>query len=368
MTSLRELSDHLYSQLSTGVPTAQLAATLQDLVALGRAQQIMRAVPATASASWLQDGWEAHAMSPVLIAQAAEGEVRQALATMLGLYTAPLGAWQTLLMHRPDPISADALIYVLDRSGGPLWLGNVLKAYLTRKEIGQISHQKWFGVVDQIDDRLRQRQQHAAWEDVFGALRLLWTAVVEEHTAAGQELWTLRFGQGGKAEAAAEYAESASSAESGKFAGSAASAEIAASDKSAPATDVPSVEPVEQAPQPDQGPVDSEAQRPEAPKPLWKKLQEDQGQSISTVTLYALEQQLFGQPLASERKGFVDALFEGNTQAYARVLKQLAAVDTWEEASRIIRNDIFLPHHVDIYSGPAVSFTNRVEAYYLKST
>ncbi|NDH40067.1 MAG: hypothetical protein EBY45_06550, partial [Gammaproteobacteria bacterium] len=137
---------------------------------------------------------------------------------------------------------------------------------------------------------------------------------------------------------------SASSAKSGKFAGSAASAEIAASDKSAPATDVPSVEPVEQAPRPDEGPVASEAQRPEAPKPLWKKLQEDQGQSISTVTLYALEQQLFGQPLASERKGFVDALFEGNTQAYARVLKQLAAVDTWEEASQRIDHGTMFYH------------------------
>lgn len=363
MTSLRELSDHLYSQLSTGVPPAQLAATLQDLVALGRAQQIMRAVPATASASWLQDGWEAHAMAPVLIAQAAEGEVRQALATLLGFYTAPLGAWQTLLMHRPDPISADALVYVLDRSGGPLWLGNVLKAYLTRKEVGQISHQKWFGVVDQIDERLRQRQQHAAWDDVFGALRLVWTTVVQEQTAAGQQLWTLRFGKRGKAEAAAESAESA------KFAGSAAHSKIAASEKSAPATHVPSVEPIEQrASRTDEGAGANEVQTPEAPKPLWKKLQEDQGQSISTVTLYALEQQLFGQPLVSERKGFVDALFKGNTQAYARVLKQLATVDTWEEASRIIRNDVFLPHHVDIYSGPAVSFTNRVEAYYLKST
>ena len=349
MTSVRELSEHLYSQLSSDVLPAPLAVTLQDLVVLDRAQQVMRALPATTSTPWLQDGWEAHAMAPVLIAHAAEGEIQQAVATMLGLYVAPQEAWQTLLKHRPDPISADALVYVLDRSGAPMWLGNVLKAYLTRKEVGQISHQRWFGVVDQIDDRLRQRQQHAAWDDVFGELLMLWTPLLEEQTDVGQKLWSLRFGARGKAT-------------------SEASATSVGSAQAAPTIHVPPVETVHRASQPDKGTAANEVQTPEAPKPLWKKMQEDQGLSISTVTLYALEQQLFGQPLGSERKGFVDALFKGNTQAFARVLKQLAAVDTWEEASRIIRNDVFLPHHVDIYSGPAVSFTNRVEAYYLKKS
>ena len=78
--------------------------------------------------------------------------------------------------------------------------------------------------------------------------------------------------------------------------------------------------------------------------------------------LSALEQEVFGPSHTPKREVYVDALFDGDRNAYGRVLRRLRAADSWSDASQIISDDIFRPYQVNIYSDAAVHFTNAIEA------
>ena len=79
-----------------------------------------------------------------------------------------------------------------------------------------------------------------------------------------------------------------------------------------------------------------------------------------------IERAVLGENGAANRDLFVNALFARSIDAYERVLRQLHATPGWTEASRIIANDVFRTFQVDIYSDAAISFTDSVEARYLK--
>ncbi|WP_263810135.1 hypothetical protein [Salinibacter pepae] len=78
--------------------------------------------------------------------------------------------------------------------------------------------------------------------------------------------------------------------------------------------------------------------------------------------LSALEREVFGPSHTPKREVYVDALFDGDRDAYRRVLKRLRTVDSWSDASQIISDDVFRPYQVNIYSDAAVHFTNAIEA------
>ncbi|MEM1127312.1 MAG: hypothetical protein AAGI71_11725 [Bacteroidota bacterium] len=82
------------------------------------------------------------------------------------------------------------------------------------------------------------------------------------------------------------------------------------------------------------------------------------------ATLADLEATLFGQRGMRNRTLFVDHLFDGSPMLYEAVLRQLQDAETWQEASRIIAQEVFRKHRVNIYSDPAVAFTDAVEARY----
>jgi len=81
-----------------------------------------------------------------------------------------------------------------------------------------------------------------------------------------------------------------------------------------------------------------------------------------TDALEALEREVLGTARPAHRGVYVKELFEGDQDAYAKVLRRLRRADTWNEASNIIAEDIFRTHGVNIYSDPAVHFTDAAEA------
>jgi hypothetical protein len=78
--------------------------------------------------------------------------------------------------------------------------------------------------------------------------------------------------------------------------------------------------------------------------------------------LQTAERQVIGPIPEDQRERFVRHLFNGSERAYETVLTELQQVDSWEAASSLIANKVFLPYQVNIYSEPAVTFTDLVEA------
>ena len=80
--------------------------------------------------------------------------------------------------------------------------------------------------------------------------------------------------------------------------------------------------------------------------------------------LTGLEHTVLGERGARNRDLFVQCLFHGKEDAYEAVLQRLEGARDWSEASQTIANEVFLKHQVNIYSPPAVTFTEAVEARY----
>lgn len=95
-------------------------------------------------------------------------------------------------------------------------------------------------------------------------------------------------------------------------------------------------------------------------EPLWKRFREPAAEGDATA-LHLLEQDVLGEDGTRQREVFVSSLFGGSEEAYARLLGRLRAATSWAAASRILGEDLFRKHKIDIYSPPAVDFTNAVE-------
>ena len=86
--------------------------------------------------------------------------------------------------------------------------------------------------------------------------------------------------------------------------------------------------------------------------------------SEAPTGLTGLEHTVLGERGARNRDLFIQCLFHGKEQAYEAVLQRLEGARDWSEASQTIANEVFLKHQVNIYSPPAVTFTEAVEARY----
>jgi len=87
-----------------------------------------------------------------------------------------------------------------------------------------------------------------------------------------------------------------------------------------------------------------------------------------TEPIAPLERRLLGKKAAKHRDFFVETLFQGSPETYHTVLQRLDDVDSWAEASQIIASDVFRAHSVNIYSDPAVLFTDLIEARFRQNT
>jgi len=80
------------------------------------------------------------------------------------------------------------------------------------------------------------------------------------------------------------------------------------------------------------------------------------------ASLETIELAVLGASDADRRAWYTAELFSGNADDYEATLRQLDAAQTWTEATDIIARDVFRKHSVNIYSDPAVTFTDAVEA------
>lgn len=101
-------------------------------------------------------------------------------------------------------------------------------------------------------------------------------------------------------------------------------------------------------------------------EPLWKQFRKapQTPPPNDGAQLTDLEITVLGKRGAKNRDLFVQHLFSGNKQDYESTLRRLAHAGSWSQASQIIAQDVFLKHQVNIYSDPAVTFTDAAEAQY----
>lgn len=162
-----------------------------------------------------------------------------------------------------------------------------------------------------------------------------------------------------------------------------------------------------EAPPPPQADASSRSETPEGPAPLWKQFQRpaaprekppsppreepspptvepageasneplwtrfrpktepaasssSDAQPLSQEDLAALERAVLGTQ-RDHRALFIRELFGGSRSEYTQTLQRLRTAPNWTRASQIIAQDVFRAHQVNIYSEPAVAFTNAVE-------
>lgn len=109
-------------------------------------------------------------------------------------------------------------------------------------------------------------------------------------------------------------------------------------------------------------------------EPLWKQFRSgsesssssQSDQPVGDSSLAELEQSVLGARGARNRELFVRHLFSGRPDEYESTLLKLQHVGSWSEASKVIAQDVFLKHQVNIYSDPAVAFTDAAESRYRK--
>lgn len=88
------------------------------------------------------------------------------------------------------------------------------------------------------------------------------------------------------------------------------------------------------------------------------------GRMNQTGNLAAIERTVLGERGRRNRNLFLTHLFNGSEDDYEKTLRLLARASNWSEASKIIASEVFKKHRVNIYSGPAVAFTDAAEAQF----
>jgi len=70
------------------------------------------------------------------------------------------------------------------------------------------------------------------------------------------------------------------------------------------------------------------------------------------------------EDLEKRKQMYIASLFKGNKHAYNSVIDRLARAHDWAEAHQIIAEDVFRAFEVNIYSVPAIMFTDEIERYF----
>ncbi len=104
----------------------------------------------------------------------------------------------------------------------------------------------------------------------------------------------------------------------------------------------------------------------EMPIPPRSPIPDHQGASAGREPLDILEKRVFGMADAGRRQWFIDNLFLDDVAAYDHVIRAISKCTTWPDASQVIAENVFKKNNVNIYSEPAVAFTDAVEAYFRK--
>lgn len=114
--------------------------------------------------------------------------------------------------------------------------------------------------------------------------------------------------------------------------------------------------------------ADVQTAPPSAALPRWMQFyQQLPAEAAPASPIVDLEREVLGEAGLSNRERFITHLFNGDRAAYVRVLRLLRDTPTWSEASQLIAREVFRRYQVNIYSEPAVAFTDAVERRYRKN-
>jgi len=106
--------------------------------------------------------------------------------------------------------------------------------------------------------------------------------------------------------------------------------------------------------------------------PMWKQFAEESEDEEEeplidlTDTEEDVEQRRreIDEHLAHNQDYFVDELFGGDEMAYSNALAELAEYKSWRKASKYVEEEIFKRNLIEIFSEPAVDFTDSLQAYF----
>ncbi|MGM0586999.1 MAG: hypothetical protein ACQETE_01165 [Bacteroidota bacterium] len=70
--------------------------------------------------------------------------------------------------------------------------------------------------------------------------------------------------------------------------------------------------------------------------------------------------------LEDNRDYFVNELFDGDEVAFDETLEEIVQFKSWRAASKFINSEVFRRNLIDLYSEPAVDFTDRLHTYFLE--
>ena len=108
----------------------------------------------------------------------------------------------------------------------------------------------------------------------------------------------------------------------------------------------------------------NESSPPASAAPASPRPQPTAAPSVPSSDLATMEHAVLGTTGAHNRDLFIRHLFNGDHTDYKQVLSRLDAASSWTDASKIIASEVFRKNQVNIYSDPAVLFTDAVEARY----
>ena len=94
--------------------------------------------------------------------------------------------------------------------------------------------------------------------------------------------------------------------------------------------------------------------------------EQEQELELELTDFDEVESFVLGDVDIERRQNFIYDLFNGQEDAYRKMVVRLADVGTWPEATAVIANDIFRRNRVNIYDETAIDFTNAVERRYLR--
>ncbi|HET6528481.1 MAG TPA: hypothetical protein VFG39_06990, partial [Balneolaceae bacterium] len=70
--------------------------------------------------------------------------------------------------------------------------------------------------------------------------------------------------------------------------------------------------------------------------------------------------------LSDDQNIFITEIFGGSERAFDKAVEKIVTFDNWRSASKFIEKGVFKRNHVNMYSEPAVNFTDRLQTYFIE--
>lgn len=81
---------------------------------------------------------------------------------------------------------------------------------------------------------------------------------------------------------------------------------------------------------------------------------------------FAKERKELLELLSDDRELFVEEIFGGSNKAFDEAVDEIISYENWRSASKYIEKEVFKRNLINIYSEPAVNFTDRLQSYFLE--